>query len=100
MGCFFDSYGKDDVLYYIGLRHFPHSHNSLQPCVDPHPKGLRSVRSTDRPVHHTDSAAQYCGFYEYAGRWSVGFLWAFLTEVLIIEFVVEAYRWALTFFKV
>jgi hypothetical protein len=33
--------------------------------------------------------------YEYAGRWSVGFLWAFITEVLIIEFVVAAYRWAL-----
>jgi hypothetical protein len=33
--------------------------------------------------------------YEYAGRWSVGFLWEFLTEILIIEFVVAAYRWAL-----
>lgn len=38
--------------------------------------------------------------YENAGRWSVGFLWAALTEVLIIEFVVAAYRWTLlTFFQ-
>ena len=33
--------------------------------------------------------------YEYAGRWSVGFLWAFLTEELILQFIVAGYRFVL-----
>ena len=113
MGYFFDSYGKDDVLYYIWAFVITFVISLiLTTLFNPVWTRTQKARSLSLFVGCVLCVALIVLFiilivllniavcYEYAGRWSVGFLWAFLTEVLIIEFVVAAYRWALlTFFR-
>ena len=106
MNYFFSSYGQDDVFYYIWS--FAISliiSLVLTTCFTP----ISTLK-----VHYVLSRAgvaismalvltfivliavlNEAVCYEYAGRWSVGFLWAFLTEVLVLEFIVAAYRWLL-----
>jgi len=108
MSFFFESYGKDDVLYFIWAIVISFVLSLI----------LTTLFAPTRP--RTISGQRLiclCGLtlcalliilfvvlisllntavcYEYAGRWSVGVLWAFLTEVLVVEFVVAAYRWLL-----
>jgi len=108
MSYLFESYGKDDVLYYIWSFVITFIISLiLTTLFNPVWVREQKARKVSIIVGCALCAALIVLFiilivllniavcYEYAGRWSVGFLWEFLTEVLIIEFVVMAYRWAL-----
>lgn len=106
MSYFFSSYGEDDVLYCIWsfvitlvislvltTCFTPISTLKVQYVLSRFGAGLAVALVLTFIILIALLNEAVC--YEYAGRWSVGFLWAFLTEVIVLEFIVAAYRWLL-----
>ena len=105
---FFSTYGQEDVFFYIWSFVITFV-LSLVLVTLLNPVWART--SASRILSFICGKALCCGLIvlfiilivlldlavcsDYAGRWSVGFLWAVLTEVLVIQFVVSAYRVAL-----
>ena len=108
MGYFFSSYGQEDVFFYIWSFVITFV-LSLVLVTLLNPVWARTSKS--RALSLTCGRTLCGGLIvlfiilivlldlavcsDYAGRWSVGFLWAALTEVLVIQFVVSASRVAL-----
>lgn len=106
MSYFFDSYGQDDVFYYLWAFSITFIISLVlttlfTPIFTKHVQRIISLVGVaicvvlDIMFIILIAILNTAVCYEYAGRWSVGFLWAFLTEELILQFIVAGYRFVL-----